>query len=1273
MAQIPASDPTNSAGKLGSSKLGSSGKADKSVKKARRGSAWNAFSAGISASSSSAANKTQEKDAEPAYTLYVSTPTHNLTLTRTTAQIVALDEKLRENHPAAVNSKTLPALPPLQSAAASAAASRSSVASPAAQQQTSSRKLLQTISRTLSPASNKTRTALGNLAAPNLGLSDSQQSISSAASSSSANGLTPVSEKEKKSVEMTPSSSTAASAGSATNNNGTPTSSAVEKGINNLTALPESVASPPLTPNADGTIKLTSSHATTIHIATYLTTVANLAFIRKDAAWKRFVRVEADDLQSVRVERRIKKVRSDLAKHVKSNVAPRNININIDVHDPSQSDLGEDGTRTDDDRNSVISGRSRDGHASAVSSVEAFHGAGASAGAAVSGLAVGSAAAIAAAKRRSAGVSSSTNLEAPDVPARSTSVDSERASTTPSAAQQQQQQQQNGAGAGASSRSFVSIPEEAERENAAAANEQDSQGLDQSLDSTAVSQDSSRKKDRRQSERRKGSDKVTVEDFEMIRVLGKGCAGKVSTFVVCKGLSHANLHSFLLQVLLVRHTPTKGLFAMKSIHKRHVLAHQELQHTLTEQSVLKRMSREANEPFVVKLWWSFHDKHNLYLVMDFHPGGDLATQLSRWGRLGRDRARFYAAEIVEGVEGLHRAGVIYRDLKPENVLIGSDGHIVLSDFGLSKEFPRDTEEGNAGPTSGRSTPPGSPQRSHSSNNIKAKPPHWMGGQDDSSTGRNRGSGGLTTWKEQRDTTTTFCGTAEYLAPEVIQGAAYSYEVDWWSFGTMLYEMLTGITPFWADTHADMYVRVLHDELVFPEDRVLDTDTKSILRGLLQRNPILRMKEPRIKKHPYFSMIEWAHVFHKRYIPPYVPPINPLDETDTQNFDEAFLDMQPTVTNAVEEDAAEEEIAAQAEAEKATRLVQERAEADAHANGQTIDAEVKSLFDGYSYRGRRDSESVKSTVMSASSDSQPTNEPAASEASTGADRAPPAATKVDTTAATATRPADEESEDEEAAARAAVAALARLEREASAELTTNSSPSARSSSTRPTSATLSRDAASSATSDDDHSIVGAGVGKTKSSRAGAPSHEDIVETDDEDEDWDMIDGIEMLRSEVNGGKGQNLFARGVVDTYRLLRRQEPTRQPSSPGAKALNRLSRRQGSSSERNRSSQKKSGALRSPSPNSLSSDNNVTSVPSRDSASKALPSLPAAQEEDGDARMADSESKTSAALTTSASAASKSDARKSRRGNPSLGSSDDLHTSEKAKQPKKRMKRFTT
>ncbi|OAV87270.1 AGC protein kinase [Puccinia triticina 1-1 BBBD Race 1] len=388
-----------------------------------------------------------------------------------------------------------------------------------------------------------------------------------------------------------------------------------------------------------------------------------------------------------------------------------------------------------------------------------------------------------------------------------------------------------------------------------------------------------------------------------MRVLGKGCAGKV---------------------LMVRYrrpaAASSQVYAMKSIKKNHVLSHRELQHTLTEQSVLRRVADEPeSNPFIVRLWWSFHvsrlppppphlpetermgteqDKDHLFLVMDFHPGGDLATQLARWGRLGRDRARFYAAEITEGVASLHRSGVIYRDLKPENILIAFDGHIVLTDFGLSKQFQRAVQD-------------------------------QAGGEDED------------------ERTLTFCGTAEYLAPEVLLGEPYSYEVDWWSFGTMLYEMLTGLTPFWSEDHATMYRRVLHEELVFSEDsnRVMDHDTKTLLRGLLQRNPAVRMTGERIKKHPYFGMIDWDHVQHKRYIPPYVPAVNPNDATDTQNFDETFLAMEPTYV----QDDDPPGPARPSESKDKAEQDEEGEEGEGKVVPQrAVDENGLDVFDGYSY-------------------------------------------------------------------------------------------------------------------------------------------------------------------------------------------------------------------------------------------------------------------------------------------------------------------------------------
>ncbi|KAJ7200228.1 hypothetical protein B0H12DRAFT_1164673 [Mycena haematopus] len=717
-----------------------------------------------------------EDDAR-SYSLYIKTPTHNLTLTRTAQEIVELDHKLKESYPTVA----LPDLP----IDASKSAKRKNKST-----------FLNTLSRLASPNTNRTSRA-----------------------PSSTRRHTPA-------------------------------------------ATPHTEAGDPFLAfgPSDGGVSVTPAPSgNSTAVAAYLTTISNTPAMRQARVWKRFVRVRTDDLESVRVERAIKRVRSDLASHGgrgKENVAEK--------------------------ENEVV-----------PPTDEAIPAA-------------------------------SLTPEAARIP-RSQSADPDKRM----------------------SRSFSSnTPDEhtdVEEQTSSQAGETDDSSLSTTGHAAAPKKRSSKKKLRALSVGpRKSTRKVVIDDFEMMRVLGKGCAGKV---------------------LLVKHKTTADLYALKAITKRHVLAHQELQHTLTEQAVLKRMAAESKDPFVVKLWWSFHDKENLFLVMDFHPGGDLATQLARWGRLGRDRARFYAAEIVEGVEGLHAAGVIYRDLKPENILIGGDGHIVLTDFGLSKEFPRRTNATTAPTTPSAEFYSSSPGVVTGANGatVPATPP-WMKAE--------KGGELAAGWPGQpvgqaADTTTTFCGTAEYLAPEVIQGLAYSYEVDWWSFGTMLYEMLTGITPFWANNHSDMYVRVLQDELQFPDDRAIDQDTKSLIRGLLQRNPALRICEPRIKRHPYFSMIT--------HTAPYIPPIDPSNASDTQNFDETFLDMEPVLDDANANDDSmdtdqEPATDGDGEEERDTTPSQSRSSSihpapnGAAKNGSSAGsasggaggedgAEDVDVFDGYSFKGR----------------------------------------------------------------------------------------------------------------------------------------------------------------------------------------------------------------------------------------------------------------------------------------------------------------------------------
>ncbi|KAG6884685.1 hypothetical protein C0993_008936 [Termitomyces sp. T159_Od127] len=775
-------------------------------------------------------------------------PNHNLTLTRTVKEIVELDRKLRESYPGVrvpefpVGMQLLPPPTPKR---------RST--------------FLNTLSRLASPSSAKT------------GRRGANASVSPSALP------TPL----------------------------TSPSGEINDPFSNFNATTPEPA-PPVSPSVNST-----------GLASYLTTISNTVGLRNARVWKRFVRVRTDDLESVRVERAIKRVRSDLAAHL-GGMAKEKENVhNVIIKADSIVVPSETGIVLEEQVNGSEAHKAVD-QAQTIKEVDM--------------------------------ASAEVNEPAPGLPS-NTVTDDVPAETPPSTdLPDSDSGHPVGEVAGdevelipgpveeVSTPVVAEVPARIPRSHSVDFDKSrmsrvfvnstpshdgtSSQTGDESSASTTGGSVSKRKKRSRSTmpkEPRKSQRKVVIDDFEMLRVLGKGCAGKV---------------------LLVRHKTTSDLYALKAITKRHVLAHQELQHTLTEQAVLKRMSAESKDPFVVKLWWSFHDKENLFLVMDFHPGGDLATQLARWGRLGRDRARFYAAEIVEGCEGLHAAGVIYRDLKPENILIGSDGHIVLTDFGLSKEFPRKANQtANSTPYGSRefySSVPGSPQ--------PATPP-WM---------RIDAAGDLAIgWPGQAaghaDQTTTFCGTAEYLAPEVIQGLPYSFEVDWWSFGTMLYEMLTGITPFWANNHSDMYVRVLQDELQFPEDRALDQDTKSLIRGLLQRNPALRICEPRIKKHPYFSMIDWSHVYYKRYIPPYIPPIDPANAGDTQNFDDTFLDMEPVLDeyldDQIDTDQEPEHPDTDRTDDESNTTPSQSRSSSIRPQHQTIPEDTVDVFDGYSFKGR----------------------------------------------------------------------------------------------------------------------------------------------------------------------------------------------------------------------------------------------------------------------------------------------------------------------------------
>ena len=262
-------------------------------------------------------------------------------------------------------------------------------------------------------------------------------------------------------------------------------------------------------------------------------------------------------------------------------------------------------------------------------------------------------------------------------------------------------------------------------------------------------------------------------------------------------------------------------------------------------------------------------------------------------------------------------------------MISAQGHIVLTDFGLSKCFDPAVDPRNGlpqprwNPVRAASTPPA----------VLAYLHEWA----------------LATPDTSPYFTSTFCGTSEYLAPELLLGEPYTFSADWFTVGTLLYEMLAGIVPFYAEDHATMYRRVLHDELRFDGSLgdLFDDDTQMLVRGLLQRNPALRISHSAMVRHPYFSTIDWQLIRLKRYQPPFVPTLNPDDPTDTSHFEDMFLSLPPMVKGGDGDDPSHE---AGAERDPPT--------GDPQA---AVDDDGRDVFDGYSYFGR-DSASIHREEM-----------------------------------------------------------------------------------------------------------------------------------------------------------------------------------------------------------------------------------------------------------------------------------------------------------------------
>ncbi|XP_024408012.2 ribosomal protein S6 kinase alpha-2 isoform X3 [Desmodus rotundus] len=287
------------------------------------------------------------------------------------------------------------------------------------------------------------------------------------------------------------------------------------------------------------------------------------------------------------------------------------------------------------------------------------------------------------------------------------------------------------------------------------------------------------------------------------------------------------------KVFLVRKVagPDAGqLYAMKVLKKATLKVRDRVRSKM-ERDILA----EVNHPFIVKLHYAFQTEGKLYLILDFLRGGDLFTRLSKEVMFTEEDVKFYLAELALALDHLHGLGIIYRDLKPENILLDEEGHIKITDFGLSKEAVDHDK------------------RAYS-----------------------------------------FCGTIEYMAPEVVNRRGHTQSADWWSFGVLMFEMLTGSLPFQGKDRKETMALILKAKLGMPQ--FLSAEAQGLLRALFKRNPCNRLGAgsdgvEEIKRHPFFVTIDWNKLYRKEIKPPFKPAVGRPE--DTFHFDPEFTARTPT--------------------------------------------------------------------------------------------------------------------------------------------------------------------------------------------------------------------------------------------------------------------------------------------------------------------------------------------------------------------------------------------
>ncbi|KAI5076604.1 hypothetical protein GOP47_0008669 [Adiantum capillus-veneris] len=296
-----------------------------------------------------------------------------------------------------------------------------------------------------------------------------------------------------------------------------------------------------------------------------------------------------------------------------------------------------------------------------------------------------------------------------------------------------------------------------------------------------------------------------IEDFEMGRVIGTGSFGRV----------------------YLAHKKANGqVFATKALSKACIINQRQLDHVKSEKELLQKIEF----PFIVNLVGYSQDTTHVYLVMDYVCGGEFFSYLRKMKKFDEETARFYAAQVLLTFEHLHKMDIVYRDLKPENLLLDDKGNIKLADFGFAKKIDKRTY--------------------------------------------------------------TVCGTPDYLAPEVIIGKGHGKAVDWWAFGVLIYEMISGYAPFYDNDPMGTYQKILAGKLVFPPH--FSRSAKDLIRKLLtadlsKRLGCLKGGADDIKNHSWFANVDWDNVLKKRESPPIRPKVAGPD--DTSNFED-YSSLEP---------------------------------------------------------------------------------------------------------------------------------------------------------------------------------------------------------------------------------------------------------------------------------------------------------------------------------------------------------------------------------------------